>query len=159
MTGTLQDWYGSDASKSSSFSRIINEAHFNRVKQLLEGAGGEIVAQMGVMDVSTKFVPPTIIRNPSPESTILKEEIFGPVLPILTFGSMDEMVAHINAGEKPLAMYIFGREADADVIIQRTSSGGVCVNDTILHISNPKLPFGGIGSSGIGRYHGKWGFD
>merc|ERR1719356_22844 len=111
------------------------------------------------MDQESKFMPPTLIRSPSPDSKLMKEEIFGPVLPILRMDSIDSVVQHINAGEKPLAMYIFGREADADWVISQTSSGGVCVNDTISHIANPELPFGGVGESGMGRYHGKFGFD
>merc|ERR1712137_420270 len=101
-------------------------------------------------DESKKLIPPTLIRGPSTDSAIMHEEIFGPILPILKMKSVDDIVEHINAGEKPLAMYIFGAESHADEIIHRTSSGGVCVNDTIFHIANPDLPFGGVGGSGMG---------
>merc|ERR1712039_621222 len=111
------------------------------------------------MDEASKFMPPTIVRNPSQDSAIMQEEIFGPILPITTYKSLDAIVERINAGEKPLALYIFGREADANEIIRRTSSGGVCVNDVVVHTTSPELPFGGIGASGMGAYHGKVGFD
>mmetsp|Transcript_44415 Transcript_44415/g.117553 ORF Transcript_44415/g.117553 Transcript_44415/m.117553 type:complete len:520 (-) Transcript_44415:29-1588(-) len=159
MQGLVKSWYGEDASTSDSFGRIINERHWDRVRGLIESSGAEVLAQPGEADQASKFIPPTLLRDPSVDSAIMQEEIFGPVLPILKMDSMDSMVDHINAGEKPLAMYIFGPEAAADQIIARTSSGGVCVNDTIYHILNPDLPFGGVGGSGIGRYHGKWGFD
>merc|ERR1719343_797237 len=105
--------------------------------------------QHGKADASAKFIPPTVIRQPSLSSAVMQEEIFGPVLPIMKVGSKDELISHINAGEKPLAMYIFGTEADANDIISRTSSGGVCVNDTVLHNANSNLPFGGVGASSI----------
>merc|ERR1719343_770017 len=115
--------------------------------------------QHGKADASAKFIPPTVIRQPSLSSAVMQEEIFGPVLPIMKVGSKDELISHINAGEKPLAMYVFGTEKDADDIISRTSSGGVCVNDTMFHMITPELPFGGVGGSGMGYYHGKWGFN
>jgi len=155
---TLKEWYGNDARESSSYSRIISENHFRRVNSLIESAEGEVI-QQGKSDASAKFIPPTVIRNASPQSAVMQEEIFGPILPIMQVGSTDELVAHINANEKPLAMYIFGTEKDAQEIISRTSSGGVCVNDTIMHCANSNLPFGGVGNSGMGKYHGKWGFN
>jgi len=159
MQGLVRSWYGEDASASDSFGRIINERHWDRVRGLIESSDGKVLTQPGTMNQASKFIPPTLLHNPSTDSAIMQEEIFGPVLPILKMDSVDNMVDLINAGEKPLAMYIFGPEAAADKIIARTSSGGVCVNDTVYHILNPDLPFGGVGGSGIGRYHGKWGFD
>lgn len=158
LRNTLNNWFGADAGKSPSFGRIINGNHFRRIRDLIDSADGEKI-QQGTMDESTKFMPPTLVRGPSTDCSLMTEEIFGPVLPILKMKSLDAIVDHINAGEKPLAMYLFGPEAQADEIISRTSSGGVCVNDTIFHIANPDLPFGGVGGSGMGRYHGKWGFD
>merc|ERR1740121_3751 len=155
---TLKEWYGGDAKESSSYARIVNENHFRRISSLIDSADGE-VTQHGKPDASTKFIPPTVIRQPSSSSAVMQEEIFGPVLPVMKVGSKDELISHINANEKPLAMYIFGTEADANDIIGRTSSGGVCVNDTMMHNANSNLPFGGVGNSGMGKYHGKWGFD
>lgn len=159
MQRTMLAWYGKDAATSDSFGRIINERHFSRVRDLIESSGGQVLPQQGAVDQAGKFIPPTLLREPRLDSSIMKEEIFGPVLPILKMDSVGEIVQHINAGEKPLAMYIFGSEADAQEVIRQTSSGGVCVNDTLFHIANADLPFGGIGESGTGRYHGKWGFD
>jgi len=157
MKLVLHSWYGPDAVTSDSFSRIINGNHFNRVKRLVESSDGEVVHQ-GKMDEETKFMPPTLVEGPSLDSAIMQEEIFGPVLPIVEMASVDDMITHINAGEKPLALYVFGTEAQAMHVIARTSSGGVCVNDVLFQFNNPELPFGGVGSSGMGRYHGKWGF-
>jgi len=156
---TIKVWYGDDASTSTSFGRIINERHFSRVKSLVDSANGQVVVQAGTPDQTTKFMPPTVVRAPAADSPLMKEEIFGPILPMCAVGSVDEVVQYINAGDKPLALYIFGPEAAADEIIARTSSGGACINDTLFHFANPDLPFGGIGESGMGRYHGKWGFD
>jgi len=159
MQRTLKSWYGDDASTSDSFGRIVNEAHFRRVRDLVGSADGEVLPQQGKSEEASKFMPPTLIRGPGPKSPILKEEIFGPVLPIVKMKSTEDIIEYINAGEKPLALYVFGPEAEADKIIKATSSGGVCVNDTIMHFANPDLPFGGVGGSGMGKYHGKWGFD
>lgn len=156
----MKAWYGDDAQQSASFGRIVDHRHFQRVKGLVESAGvAADVYHHGRMDEASKFIPPTLIKNPGENSEIMNHEIFGPVLPFITCRSSDEIVERINSKEKPLALYVFGREADADDIIKRTSSGGVCVNDTIFHIASPELPFGGVGNSGMGSYHGKWGFE
>jgi len=157
---TLRAWYGEDARKSASFGRIINHQHFNRLKGLIETSGGEVLPQQGMLDEATKFIPPTLVRAPDPSAPLMQQEIFGPVLPIVKAGSLDEIIDYINAGDKPLVMYIFGRAGGAQVkeLLQRTSAGGVLVNDTLFHFANLSLPFGGVGESGIGRYHGKWGF-
>jgi len=155
----LQEWFGGDGQKSASTSRIVNERHFDRVQSLLD-SGGEVVAQAGKPDRASKFMPITLISNPPPNSAVMREEIFGPLLPILAFDSVDEIISYINTGEPPLAMYVFGQEgAVVDKLLQHTKSGGVCVNDVIFHLGSPHLPFGGIGPSGMGAYHGKWGFD
>lgn len=159
MQSVLKSWFGDDASTSDSFGRIINQNHFRRVRNLIDTADGEVLPQQGKLDESSKFIPPTLIRGPTKKSAVMEEEIFGPVLPIIKKGSVEEIIEYINAGEKPLALYIFGPEADCNKVIAATSSGGVCVNDTLMHIANPNLPFGGVGASGMGRYHGKWGFD
>jgi len=160
LQATLKEWYGEDASKSAHFGRIINKKHFQRIKNLLDKSDGTILPQLGRLDEDTCFIPPTLVRNPSRTSPLLQEEIFGPILPIVKASSVDDMISHVNQGDKPLAMYIFGKRGPViDEIIQRTSSGNVCVNDTVLQYANPHLPFGGVGASGIGKCHGKWGFD
>jgi len=153
----LKEWHG-DSAKTDHFGRMINKNHFNRVKKLIESSGGDVVS-CGTFDEDAKFVPPTFIRGPALNSGVMQEEIFGPVLPIVAMDSIDKMCEYINANEKPLAMYIFATDKDARTVISRTSSGGVCVNDTIMHLTNPHLPFGGVGNSGQGSYHGKWGFN
>uniref|UniRef100_A0A7S1M0Q3 Aldehyde dehydrogenase n=1 Tax=Alexandrium catenella TaxID=2925 RepID=A0A7S1M0Q3_ALECA len=159
MQRVLKSWYGDDASTSDSYGRIVNERHFKRVCNLIESADGEVLPQQGQMDEASKFIPPTLIRGATKKTALMEEEIFGPVLPVIKMKSMDEMIGYINAGDKPLALYVFGPEAECNKVINGTSSGGVCVNDTLMHLANPNLPFGGVGESGMGRYHGKWGFD
>jgi len=155
----MSSFYGDDARTSSSFARIVNKSHFHRLKRLLDSSGGEIVAQHGKLDEAERFFPPTVVKGASLDAPIMQEEIFGPVFPIMTIGSLDEAVTHINKNDKPLALYVFGSKADADKIIAETSSGTVCVNDAIFQMMEVKLPFGGVGESGMGCSHGKWGFD
>ena len=155
--------YGADAKASKDLGRIVNERHFDRVAGLLrDDHGGKIVAGglNGTEDKSEKYVPPTILQRPHVDSRIMKEEIFGPVLPVLPVKDVDEAIAFINDREKPLALYIFSeRQAYQDKVLASTSAGGTCVNDCIMHLTNPNLPFGGVGTSGFGAYHGKAGFD
>jgi len=105
-------------------------------------------------------VAPTILRDVSPDSPVMQDEIFGPILPVLKVGDMDQAIAFVNARPKPLALYVFTRrQAVEDAVIARTSAGGVTVNAAIWHLGNPNLPFGGVGESGMGAYHGKHGFE
>lgn len=101
-----------------------------------------------------RYVEPTVIDEVLPDDPIMQQEIFGPLLPVLEFRKPEEVIAYINAHEKPLALYYFGNPQQARCILARTSSGGACVNDTVMHIANLHLPFGGVGNSGMGRYHG-----
>ena len=110
-------------------------------------------------DARGPFLAPTVVDDPDPASALMQSEIFGPILPIVTVGSAAEAVAFVNARARPLALYVFAADADAERVVAATTSGGACVNDTIFQISNPHLPFGGVGASGMGRYHGKNGFD
>jgi len=157
---TLKTWHGEDAKASSHLGRIINKRHFHRLKNLLDTSDGTILAQNGKMDEDSCFMPPTLVHNPSKTSPIMQEEIFGPLLPIITCSSINDMISFINSKDKPLTMYIFAKKGpEIDQIIENTSSGSVCINDTIMQYANSNLPFGGIGESGTGRSHGKWGFD
>ena len=113
----------------------------------------------GEYDASERFIAPTLIDSPDPGSPLMQEEIFGPILPVMNFDDTESAADFINAREKPLALYYFGRKADGLRLIGRTASGGACINDTIIHIANPRLPFGGTGDSGMGRYHGRFSFD
>ncbi|MBD1909702.1 MULTISPECIES: aldehyde dehydrogenase [unclassified Leptolyngbya] len=154
---TLQQAYGEDPSQSADFGRIVSDRHFARVSSLLNS--GTIVAG-GITDASQRYIAPTILDNVAPDSPVMQDEIFGPILPVLEYDDLGEAIAFINQRPKPLALYVFSRQAAVQQrVIQQTSSGGVCINDTIMHIGVSELPFGGVGDSGMGRYHGKAGFD
>eukprot|EP00947_MAST-08B_sp_MAST-8B-sp1_P004770 g4770.t1 len=161
MKANVEKFFGRDAQQSDSIARIVNERHFDRVSKLLQSHGGQIVTGgLEQADRSDNYVPPTIIHEPSPDSAIMTEEIFGPVLPVLSVQSTDEAVDFVNGREPPLAMYVYSSNtANTDDILSRTSSGGALVNDCIMHLTNPELPFGGVGASGMGAYHGKASFD
>jgi aldehyde dehydrogenase (NAD+) len=156
FTKEIESFYGKDASLSKDYARIINERHFDRINNLLKGAN---VIFGGQTKREDKYISPTLIET-SEDSAIMKEEIFGPVLPVMIYDDINEVVSYINERAKPLALYLFSKNKKLqDKIVHETSSGGVCINETIIHISNPHLPFGGVGDSGIGAYHGKAGFD
>ena len=112
----------------------------------------------GINDRRELYISPTIIDDVLPDYPVMNQEIFGPVLPVLTYTHIDEAINYINTSEKPLAFYYFGHKNKAKSIFEKTSSGGGCINDTIMHIVNHKLPFGGVGNSGTGKYHGRASF-
>lgn len=146
----ITEMYGDKVRDSRVYPRIISDGAMNRLKVLMnEGdiyCGGEINEQ-------DKYIAPTIIDNIQPESLIMQDEIFGPILPVMTFDDITEVFDYLDSKEKPLALYYFGKNGDN--ILSKTTSGGACINDTIMHIANHSLPFGGVGSSGMGKYHGK----
>ncbi|GAB2960110.1 aldehyde dehydrogenase family protein [Amycolatopsis acidiphila] len=138
--------------------RIVDERQFGRLAGLIEGAGGEIVLGGGV-DRDGLTVEPTVIADPDPGSGLMAQEIFGPVLPVLTVPTLEDAIEFVNARPKPLATYLFSRrKPEHDAVLRRTSSGGVVINHLAFHCMTPQLPFGGVGASGIGSYHGEWGF-
>jgi len=151
-----------DAIKQSpDYSRIITTRHQERTKKLIEDAieRGANVATGCKIDDSENYISPTVLTDVSLDSDIMREEIFGPVLPVLKFRDLKEALALVNSKEKPLAMYIFSRkQKNIDAILHNTSAGGTCVNETMLHYSQPNLPFGGVNNSGFGSMHGYWGF-
>lgn len=152
IEANIKEMYGSDIKSSRYYPRIIDEAAFDRICQLLKDGN---VRFGGTVNRKERFIEPTIIENVNPNDAIMKEEIFGPVLPVITFSDISEVYSVINNKEKPLALYYFGNEGKANQVFAKTSSGGACVNDTIMHIVNHNLPFGGVGNSGQGKYHGK----
>lgn len=154
----LRNRYGKDPRKSADFGRIVNERHAARIASLLDGGGFDAIAEGGTVDVGDKYIAPTIVTGVKPDAALMGEEIFGPVLPVLAFDDISEPIAHLNGVDHPLALYVFARE-NADRVLDQTTSGGACVNDTMLHVFPPSLPFGGVGESGYGAYHGKWGFE
>ena len=142
---------------SPDLGKIINEKHFLRLRHLLENQkiiiGGEI-------DEKTMKIAPTLLDETDPESPVMQEEIFGPILPMITWKDFDEAVDFVRSREKPLALYIFSKDKKHIRQVQeKLTYGGGCINDTIVHLSNPCMPFGGVGASGMGSYHAKQGFD
>lgn len=155
---TLYRFYGKDIKKSPSFSRIVNERHTKRLVHLMNESASELISG-GEYDVSSCYVAPTLY-DASWESPLMKDELFGPLLPIISYQSLDDVIHHINERPKPLALYIFSRDKkEQETILNQTSSGGVSINNTIFHLVSSHLPFGGVGTSGIGNYHGKYSFD
>ena len=149
--------YGEDPRLSPDYPRIVNRRHIDRLLPLLKD--GDIVCG-GTAVPDERYIAPTLIENVRPGSPLLTDEIFGPILPVIPFDDIDDCVEYINTHEKPLALYYFTRSKKrARYMIQHTSSGGVCINDTISHVVNSDLPFGGIGNSGIGQYHGRYSFE
>lgn len=154
--------FGNDGSTDDSFNRIVNSHHFNRINELLEDAQnkGALKVAGSSNNASDNFIAPTILTRVNKKSRIFKEEIFGPLLPIVSYKTLNEVIQFINADEKPLALYIFSKSSkNKNFITASTSSGAVVYNDTTLQFIHPNLPFGGVNNSGIGKAHGKYGFD
>lgn len=134
---------------------IVKESAFDRLTGYL--ADGRVIAG-GRSDREHLWIEPTLLEGVSPEAPVMQEEIFGPIFPILTFRDRSEVASFVNSREKPLAFYYFGSGADGWDMIGRTTSGGACINDTIMHIANSNVPFGGVGNSGMGSYHSERSF-
>lgn len=145
---------GDDPQKSGHFVRIVNDKAFERIESYLKD--GDIVFG-GHRDRSERYFEPTVLDNVSADSPVMQEEIFGPIFPVQTFSDIDEVTEFVSSREKPLALYYFGKHGDK--VIRATSAGGTCINDTIMHIANENVPFGGVGMSGMGSYHNKLSFD
>jgi len=154
---SISDFYSKNPKGSDGYGRIVNGRHFNRVKNLMT-SGQTVIG--GEMDEDSNFISPTVIVDVKPTDPIMQQEIFGPVLPFMTVKNEDEAIDFINSRDKPLALYVFSKNKEVvDKILNRTSSGGTTVNDTLMHITVDTLPFGGVGPSGIGAYHGKFTFE
>ena len=147
---------GQNPKQYNHFVRIVNDKAFDRLVSYIDGAD---VVFGGEYDKSERFITPTIIDNVALDSPIMQEEIFGPIFPVVTFETTEEAVRFVTEREKPLALYYFGDDKSAKYVLKHTSSGGACVNDTIMHIANEKLPFGGVGNSGMSSYHGRESFE
>jgi aldehyde dehydrogenase (NAD+) len=151
--------FGNDARTSPALGRVVNEAHVRRLLDLLASTGGQVVTG-GTGDVAERYVAPTVLTNVSWDDPVMQDEIFGPVLPVLVYDTLDEVLGQLAAREKPLALYLYTHDdAVAQRVIAETSSGSVCVNHNAVQLAVPGLPFGGVGASGMGAYHGKAGFD
>lgn len=148
--------HGENVEQSRHYGRMVSDKAFDRVSGYM--ADG-VVRVGGKSDRSTRFIEPTLLEVTDPTVGVMQEEIFGPVLPMLTFEKSDEVVEFVTSRPKPLALYYFGPVHRAEAMLQRMPSGGACVNDTIMHIANERVPFGGVGESGMGHYHGRDSFD
>jgi acyl-CoA reductase-like NAD-dependent aldehyde dehydrogenase len=157
MKTCIREFYGDDPSRSPDYGRVISERHFDRLSQLLQG--GKIIIG-GDADAGDRYIAPTVIDHVSWNDEIMQEEIFGPILPVIEYGDLEEAISAINGRPKPLSLYFFSRNrGNQERVLRETSSGGVCINDTIIHLGTRTLPFGGVGESGMGSYHGKASFD
>jgi aldehyde dehydrogenase (NAD+) len=151
------EFYGADPKTSSDYARIVNDTHFRRLEAFL---GDGTPALGGETDAEQRYIAPTVLRDVTPDAPVMREEIFGPVLPILPVADVDEAIKFVNERDRPLALYVFsGSSATQDRVLGRTASGGAGINATVLQVAVPDLPFGGVGASGIGAYHGRAGFE
>ncbi|MGD1808212.1 aldehyde dehydrogenase [Dapis sp. BLCC M126] len=154
---SINEFYGDYPFESPDYGRIINEKQFNRLNDLLKD--GKIVIG-GETNSEERYISPTIIEGVNWDSGIMQEEIFGPILPVLEYENLEEVIAVVNSRPKPLSLYFFSRNKQKQKqVLRETSSGNVCINDTAMQFGVPSLPFGGVGNSGIGSYHGKASFD
>jgi aldehyde dehydrogenase (NAD+) len=157
LRAAIKEFYGDDPKQSGDYARIVNGHHFNRLASMLE-SGSVVIG--GETDANTKYIAPTVLADVNVSAPVMQDEIFGPILPMVEIDNVAEAIAFINSKPHPLALYVFSEDDRAiDAVIERTTAGGVTVNGTILHISNPNLPFGGVGESGMGAYHGKSSID
>ena len=157
----VRNLHGEDIQADTHYVRMVNDKAFERVTDYFKD--GDIIYG-GRTDASSRFIEPTLIENVALDSPLMTEEIFGPVFPVITLNDKgnsfaDKVIDFVTSREKPLAFYYFGKESDGWEIIRRTSSGGGCINDVIMHIANENVPFGGVGNSGMGRYHDKESFE
>jgi coniferyl-aldehyde dehydrogenase len=152
-----------DGISDESYSAIVSERHFERLKGLIQDArmkGAEIIEVCGhARQQRERTLAPTIILGATSEMDVMREEIFGPILPVISYGTIEDAISYVNAGPRPLALYLFSdRRGVVEQVLARTTSGNVTVNDTLLHYAVDDLPFGGVGASGMGNYHGEEGF-
>ena len=161
MKNHLREFYSEEAAMEPSYSRIVNEKHYKRIKNLYEDAAqkGAKVETGGIFDESQNYISPTILTNVSNGFAVMEEEIFGPILPVMGFTDVDKVITEINSRERPLALYIYGKnKKKINHILANTRAGGGCINQSSLHFINLNLPFGGTNNSGIGKGNGIHGF-
>ena len=159
LKASLIKQYGEEPLSSEDYGRIINERHFLRVSGYLNGQSNKLIYG-GESDPAQRYIAPSLLLNPDLQSPVMTYEIFGPLLPIIEVASMASAIDFINQREKPLALYLFSNNQNmVDRVTTQTSAGTLCINDAVIFMINHHLPFGGVGQSGMGSYHGKWGFD
>lgn len=158
LKGAIAAFFGTDIQNNKDYGRIVNHSHFKRLTTLIE-RDREKVIYGGASDEEHRFIEPTLI-DALWDAATMEDEIFGPILPIISYSHLDEAIAQIVKRPKPLALYLFTSNKDVqDKVLTEVSFGGGCINDTITHVANPRLPFGGVGHSGIGSYHGRYSFE
>jgi aldehyde dehydrogenase (NAD+) len=157
LGATIREFYGDDPSRSADYGRIVDDRHFERLSALL--ADGRVVIG-GDRDASSRYLAPTVLVDVVPESAVMRDEIFGPLLPVLPVDDVEAACRFVNARDRPLALYVFSESrATQQAVLDATQSGAACVNATMLHAAVPGLPFGGVGASGTGAYHGRATFE
>lgn len=153
----LKDWYGQDSQKSPNLCRIVNKRNFERLADIIKNTKGTVIG--GRMDINDLFIEPTLVTGVDGDDSTMQSELFGPILPFVNVTCVEEAVEFINARDKPLSLYVFTTKKNvSEMIKQRTSSGSMVINDAVIQLSVDTLPFGGVGSSGMGSYHGKYTF-
>ncbi len=157
LAETIREFYGDDPRQSPDYGRVINGRNFDRLVGLL---GSGTVAVGGQTDAAERYIAPTVLVDVSPDSPIMQDEVFGPILPVLEIDSVEAVIEWVNRRPRPLGLYVFAEDLDvAERILDATESGDAAVNDCTIHPLVPELPFGGVGNSGMGKYHGRWGFE
>jgi aldehyde dehydrogenase (NAD+) len=157
LTRKVKDFYGEDPEQSPDYCRIASERHAARFAELLKG---QKIHLGGRVDVAKRYVEPTIVLDPAPDSPLMADEIFGPILPIITVDEMHHAIKFVADRPKPLALYVFTKSAALEeAVLSKLSAGSVCINDAVIFMASPELPFGGVGNSGMGRYTGWYGFE
>ena len=157
LRATIRGFYGDDPRQSPDYGRIVNRRHFDRLHAML---GDGKVFHGGRSDAGDLYIEPTVLTDVAEGAGVMGEEIFGPILPVLEFGDIDEVITRLKAEPAPLALYLFTRSHEImDRVVSSTRSGGVCINDTVSHILGREMPFGGVGDSGMGDYHGRASFE
>jgi aldehyde dehydrogenase (NAD+) len=153
----IAEFYGTDIAHNADYGRIINTRHFQRLSGYLDDQN---IVFGGERDEQNKYFAPTIVLDPELQSPLMQQEIFGPILPVITLDSISEAIPFVNKASKPLALYVYTKDSHFEQkVLKQTSAGSTCVNDGFMFMVNPELPFGGVGNSGMGNYHGKFGFD
>jgi aldehyde dehydrogenase (NAD+) len=161
VTSRIRAFFGEDPSTSDSFMRMVNARHFHRVQTMLADSvkdGAKVICG-GRSIPSENYIEPTVVTDLPSHCPLMTEEIFGPIMPVIAYRSLQQAINVIRAKEKPLALYIYSKsDRNIKEILKSTSAGGVCINHNTVHFYNPHLPFGGVNNSGLGKSHGKFGF-
>jgi aldehyde dehydrogenase (NAD+) len=160
LRNQIRTFFGDDPKASTDYARIVSDSHFERLAGLLDQGGFTEVVAGGDVDPAGRYIAPTVLRGVDPSSAVMQDEIFGPILPVIAVDDLDSAIRFVNERPKPLSLYVFAKSRAAQQrVLERTSSGGACVNATVVHFAVPGLPFGGVGESGYGAYHGREGFE